>query len=410
MDKLFVGIDVSSKNNVCYLMRSDGSKHSSFSVPNNRNGAKLLVDRVISVLHSLDISQVVIGMEATSVYGDNLLYYLRESGSLGCFDRHLHMLNPKQVKRFRDSYSDLPKNDYVDSFVIADHLRFGRITKEVYMDDYRYQALKLLTRARHQTVQDLTREKQRFLNGLFISFSGLAQEKIFSNKFGATSMALIEEFSSIDELAYMSLEELADFVRRHGKNRFDNADEIADAVQRAAMNSYRPPQVIADSAKQMLAISMSTIRLLQKQVKEYDKAIEKQLQTIPQTLTSIKGIGNVYAAGIIAEIGDINRFPSQASVAKYAGLVWTQHQSGDFEADNKSLIKSGNHHLRYYLCEAANVLRRCDPEFKRFYGLKYKEVSKHNHKRALALTARKLVRLVYTLLKTNRLYIPPEEY
>ncbi len=86
------------------------------------------------------------------------------------------------------------------------------------MDDYRYQALKLLTRARHQTVQDMTREKQRFLNGLFISFSGLAQEKIFSNKFGATSMALIEEFSSIDELAYMSLEELADFVRRHGKN------------------------------------------------------------------------------------------------------------------------------------------------------------------------------------------------
>ncbi len=81
-------------------MQSDGSKHSSFSVANNRNGEKLLVDRVISVLYSLDISQVVIGMEATSVYGDNLLYYLRESGNLGCFDRHLHMLNPKQVKRF----------------------------------------------------------------------------------------------------------------------------------------------------------------------------------------------------------------------------------------------------------------------------------------------------------------------
>lgn len=334
-DKLYVGIDVSSKNNVCYLMYSDGSKHSSFSVPNNRNGAKIIVDRVTSVLLLQDIPQVVIGMEATSVYGDNLMRFLRESGSLGRFERSLHMLNPKQVKKFRDAYSDLPKNDHVDSYVIADHLRFGRINKEVYMDDYKYQALKMYTRAHHQLVQELTREKQRFLNTVFISFSGLTQE-----------------------------------------------------------NSYRPPQVIADAAKQMLAISMNTIRLLQKQIKEYDKAIEKMLEAFPQTLTSVKGIGNIYAAGIIAEIGDINRFPSQASLAKYAGLVWTQHQSSDFEAEDKRMIQGGNHHLKYYLCEAANALRRCDPEFKHFYALKYKEANKHNHKRALALTARKLVRLV----------------
>ena len=71
------------------------------------------------------------------------------------------------------------------------------------------------------------------------------------------------------------------------------------------------------------------------------------------------------------------------------------------------MIHGGNHHLKYYLCEAANSLRRCDPEFKRFYNLKYKEATKHKHKRALVLTARKLVRLVYTLLRTNRLYSPP---
>lgn len=407
MDKLFVGIDIGSKNNVCCLMRSDGSKHSSFSVPNTKDGAKTIVDRVTSVLLAQNIPSVSIGMEATSVYGDNLMYYLRESGCLGRFERHLHMLNPKQVKRFKDTYLDLQKNDDIDSFVIADALRFGRITKEVYMDDYRYQALKLLTRARHQTVQDLTREKQRFLNGLFISFSGLAQEKIFSDKFGATSMAIIDEFSSLDELAYMNPDELSDFIRKHGKNHFENSDEIAAAVQRAAKSSYRPPQVIADSAKQMLSISMNTIRLLQKQVKEYDKAIEKYLAAIPQTLTSVKGIGPVYAAGIIAEIGDIHRFQSQASLAKYAGLVWSQHQSSEFEAEDRHMIKGGNHHLKYYLCEAANSLRRCDPEFKRFYDLKSKETKTHKHKRALALTARKLVRLVYSLLMTNRLYTPP---
>ena len=59
--------------------------------------------------------------------------------------------------------------------------------------------------------------------------------------------------------------------------------------------------------------------------------------------------------------------------------------------------------------EAANKVRMHDPEFKRFYELKYRETPKTPHKRALALTARKLVRLVFALLRDNRLYIPPEE-
>lgn len=85
-DKLYVGIDVSSKNNVCYLMQSDGSKHSSFSVPNNRNGAKLIVDRVTSVLLSQDIPQVVIGMEVF-LQSDVLLWraFLKpDDGSCPC--------------------------------------------------------------------------------------------------------------------------------------------------------------------------------------------------------------------------------------------------------------------------------------------------------------------------------------
>lgn len=406
---LFEGIDVSSKNNVAYIMKPDGDKHSSFSIPNNRPGAEILVDRIVEVLQRLFIPKVVIGLESTSVYGDNLMYFLRETGKFSGFEKKLHMLNPKQVKKFRDTYSDLPKNDFVDAFIIADHLRFGRINKEVYMGDYRYEALKALTRARHQTVQSLTREKQRFLNQLFMKFSGFSQEKNFSNNFGATATAVIENFEFLDELAYIVSDELADFIKKHGKGKLEDVDGIVSNLQKAAQNSYRPPTVIADSVNQILAISMSTIRLLQGQVKEYDKAIEKQLSTIPNTLTSVKDIGPVYAAGIIAEIGDISRFPSQASLAKYAGLTWTQHQSSEFEAEDTRLIHSGNHHLRYYLCESANSLRKCDPEFRRFYNLKFREVSKHQHKRALALTARKLVRLVYALLKTNRLYIPPEE-
>jgi hypothetical protein len=317
------------------------------------------------------------------------------------------VLNPKQVNKFKESYPDLPKNDYVDAFVIADHLRFGRIGKEVYMDDYRYKALQTLTRARFELVQSLTREKQHFANYLFLKCCGMAQDKDIPNT-SATTLALMEHFETVDELANADLQALTAFVSAAGRGRFADPEATAKAVQSAARGSYRLPKSINDSVNQAMSVSIATMRALEKQIKALDKAIEQQFAIIPNTLTSIPGIGKVYSAGIIAEIGDVNRFSSQASVAKYAGLVWTQHQSGDFEAQHTKLIKSGNRYLRYYLLEAANSVRRCDSEYRRYYDLKYKEVNKFQHKRALALTARKLVRLVFRLLKDNRLYIPPE--
>ena len=407
MNPLFVGIDVSSRNNVAYLMKPDGSKYSSFSVQNNLGGAKLLSERIVSALGSMQLSDVVIGLEATSIYGDSLVYALREDGRLGKFQRKIHVLNPKQVRKFKEAYPDLPKNDWVDAFVIADHLRFGRIAREVYMDDYRYKALQTLTRARFEVIQNLTREKQRFANYLFLKCSGMAQDKDIANS-SSTTIALMERFETVDDLANSDLEELTAFVTETGRGRFADPAATAKAVRTAAKGSYRLPKTVNDTVNQAMSVSIASMRALKEQVKVLDKAIEQQFEIIPNTLTSIPGIGKVYSAGIIAEIGDIHRFDSQASVAKFAGLVWHKNQSGEFEAEHSRMIKSGNRYLRYYLLEAANSVRRCDSEFRRYYDLKFKEVNKYQHKRALALTARKLVRLVFRLLKDNRLYIPPE--
>lgn len=408
MNPLYVGIDVSSRSNVVYFMKPDGTKHSCFPVANSLNGAKQLSKRIVSAITSESLTDIIIGIEATSVYGDNLVCFLREDCHLALYNKKIHVLNPKQVKKFKDAYPDLPKNDYVDAYIIADALRFGRINNEVYLDDYRYKALQNLTRARFFAVQNQTKEKQRFLNYLFMKYSSLAQEKVFSNTFSTTALAVYEEFESADELAYMDLDELTNFIKEKGKNRFPNPDKVAKSIQSAARGSYRLPKTVNDSVNQVLSISISSIRALDAQIKAFDKAIADQLELIPNTLTSIKGIGPVYSAGIIAEIGNINRFPNQAALAKYAGLAWTQYKSGSFESQNTRLIKSGNRFLKYYLCEAALSLVRCDSEYKSFYYLKYKEVNKYQHKRALALTARKFVRLVFLLLKDNRLYIPPE--
>ena len=404
MSKLYVGIDVSSKNNVVYLMLPNGDKHSNFSVVNSHTGSTQMVKRILSAITTCSLDTVVIGLEATSVYGDNLVYFLREDSTLAPFNRTIHVLNPKQVNKFKASYNDLPKNDYVDSFVIADCLRFGRINKEAYLGDYRYKALQHLTRARFFAVSNLIKEKQRFINILFKKYSTMTQEKVFSNTFGATALAVYEEFESAEALAQMDLHELTEFIIQKGKNRFPNPDSVANAILKAARSSYRLPKTVNNSVNQVLSISITSIRALESQIKELDKAIAAQMELMPPVLASIPGIGPVFSAGIMAEIGDINRFSSQAKLAKYAGLSWQQHQSGGFEAQTTKAICSGNRFLKYYLCEAAFSLARCDKEYKRFYNLKYKEVNRYQHKRALALTARKLARLVFALLKGNCLY------
>lgn len=70
------------------------------------------------------------------------------------------------------------------------------------------------------------------------------------------------------------------------------------------------------------------------------------------------------------------------------------------------LIKTGNRYFRYYLVEATNSVRMHLLEFKEYYQKKTKEVLKHQHKRALVLTARKFVRLVDVLLRNRQLYTP----
>ena len=408
MNTLYVGIDVSSKSNVVYLMLPNGDKHSNFSVTNSRDGSSQMVKRIFTALTSHSLDTVKIGLEATSVYGDNLVYFLREDATLAPFNRTIHVLNPKQVKKFKEAYNDLPKNDYIDSFVIADCLRFGRINKEVYLGDYHYKALQNLTRARYFAVCNLTKEKQRFMNVLFKKYSTMTQEKVFSDTFSTTALAVYDEFESAEALAHMDLHELTDFIMEKGKNRFHDPDSVAKAIQKAARSSYRLPKTVNDSVNQVLSISITSMKALESQIKEFDKAIALQMELLPNVLISIPGIGPVLSAGIVAEIGDINRFESHAQLAKYAGLAWKQHQSGDFEAQTTRSINSGNRFLKYYLCEAAFSLVRCDKEYRDFYNLKYKEVNRHQHKRALVLTARKLVRLVFRLLKDNRLYRPAE--
>ncbi len=370
--------------------------------PNTLPGAKALESHLLQIIKEKDFSTLKIATEATSFLDLHLVDFLASSQDLAPFHPSIYQFNPKLVRNFKKAYSDKEKTDKIDAFVIADRLRFGRLP-EPYESHRPYLPLRRLTRYRFHLVRAISREKAYFLTHLYLKFSAFSIEKPFASLFGATSLALITEFSP-DELVHLPLEDLTQFIIKNGKNRFKDPEKIVETLQRAARESYRLRPALSSSIDLILATILQTLRALGEALKEVDKAIEKEFRAFPNTLQSIKGIGPVYSAGIFSEIGDIHRFPTEDAVAKFAGLTWKRYQSGNFEAEETHMSKTGNEYLRYYLIEASNALRVHNAEYKAYYETKFKEVTKHQHKRALALTARKLVRLVFALLKKGQLY------
>lgn len=406
MSQMLVGIDVSLRSHHVQLMNEQGKELTSFSIPNDLAGADTLIQKIMETAKRAKSESVRIGMEATSNLGWHLAHYLQDQLQDQQPKTEIYVFNARKIARFKKGYDTLPKNDRIDAWVIADHLRFGRLPYAM-TDTIQFQALQRLTRTRFHLMHSITRDKTYFLNQVYLKFSGLRQDNPFSNSFGSTSLAVIQELEP-EQIVKMPMEELINFLKDKGKNRFKNPEEVAQYLQQLARSSYRLNKAMVDPVNISLASILSVINHMESEVRKLDKEIAKLMKGIPQTLVSVKGIGDVLAAGIIAEIGDIKRFDNHNALAKYAGLVWNQHQSGEFEAEDTKRVLTGNKYLRYYLVQAANCVRKHDTEYKSFYQKKYDEVPKHKHKRALVLTARKLVRLVYMLLSTNKLYTPLE--
>ena len=406
----YVGLDVSQAEVVACLLLPDGREAvRRWSVANTQPGAEALAGRLATLAQEHHLTGLRIGLEATNLYWWHLACLLRDTPLLAGLVREVYALNPKLVAGLKKAYTAGGKTDRRDAFFIAERLRIGRLPAP-FQVDVLYAPLQRLTRFRAHLAQTLAREKNYFLSVLFLKFSACGPSEAFGDPFGTTSLAVLERFSS-EELIQMPLEDLAAFVQQQGRGRFADPDEVAATLTRAARDSYRLDRVLDEPVTLVLGTTMATIRTLQAQLKEVDKTIARELAAIPtarRTIGSVPGLGPVWTAGLIAEIGDIHRFSDDDALAKYAGLVWPPHESGAFQADDTALSKAGNAYLRYYLIEAANSVRLHCAEYRDFYNAKLAQSPKHAHKRAVVLTARKLVRLVDALLRASAVYQPQD--
>ena len=327
---LFIGVDVALKGNQFCVMNFDQHIYFNLKFPNNPEGNDMVINKIKDIENKFFFEKIIIVMESTGMYSFHPACYLSSNEYLNKFHTEVYQINACDFDKYKKSFHDLDKEDGIDAYVLADYARVGR-TKALYpFRGSQYIALQRLTRQRYHICKELIREKTYILTNLYLSFSGLMSldknELPFSDLFGATSSAFLEEFVSPDQIAESSVEELINFISEKSKKHSSNLNDKVTTLNKAMRASYRLDQTAYEPINIAIACSLNTIKFYQQQLKNIDKAILNTALGLDSNtyhiLLSIRGIGKVYAAGIMAEIGNIDRFSHNSKLAKYSGLYW----------------------------------------------------------------------------------------
>lgn len=419
MNTLIVGIDVSRKDNhVCALSGSGEQVASPRCFRNDREGFTAMRTWLGTLMGAGGFDALLIGGEATGLLWFHTFWQWQETGDIAGVRPQLYLLNAQEVRHFKKVLRDRDKTDPKDAYAIAEWLRFGHLPHTLHLDA-RYLPLQRLTRYRYHLVQDLAREKIHTRHVAFaLKMNTYGPSQPFRDPFAKSGQWALTHYATLDDLLDDDLDELAAELTVTSRGRLDDPHASAAHLQQLTAAAYPLPAELIAPVNTILVSQLAHITFLQRQLADLSRHMATLAAALPGCahLDSIPGIGRVYAAGLVAEIQAPHRFMTdpkgqprsrhggQAALAKFAGLWWPRSQSGDFEAQDRRLAKSGNRYLRYYLVEAANSVRQREPAYAAFYARKHAEATCHQHHRAIVLTARKLVNLVFALLLEDRDY------
>ena len=389
---IYVGIDVASQKHDCFIMRDNGEVFSkkAFTIKNNIEGYKKLHNSINQFVESTKDSNVRIGLESTGHYSKNILLYLIKQGYQAT------LINPILTNMDRKASSvRKTKNDKIDAEAICKFLDKNRLDFKPYtLLSYHIDALKSLTRQRFSLVKQQTSQKlifQRLINVIFPEFSGL-----FSSVYVESALNILYAYPTPKKLARAHIASI-DKLLHH------NSSVTAAKIIEIAKNS------IGQSEEYLgfeLKHTIDMIRFYESQVEIYNKQIEHELSQIDygKIITSIPGVGIITGAMIISEIGDVNNFQTPHQLLAFAGLDPIVNQSGDFEASHNKPSKRGSKYLRWAIHQVSSGIWKWDKTFKEYYDKKMKE-GKH-HYVAIGHIDKKLIRVIFSLLKNKQSFIP----
>lgn len=378
---IYVGVDIAKLRHFASAISSDGEiLIEPFEFLNDYDGFHLLTSK----LDSLGDDSIIIGLESTAHYGDNLVRYLVASSYNVC------VINPIQTSSLRKNNIRKTKTDKVDTFIIAKTLMMQNSLRFVSSYDLDLMDLKALGRFRQKTIKQRTRLKiqltayvdQVFPELQYFFKSGLHQKSVY---------ALLKEAPSPEAIASMHLTHLAHLleVTSHGHFKRDTAKELRVLARRSVGASDSTLSI-------QITHSIAQIELLDSQIEQVESEMTDIMKGIDSVIMTIPGIGYINGGMILGEIGVIHRFASPNKLLAFAGLDPSVYQSGNFSAKHTRMSKRGSRILRYALINAAHNVVKNNSTFKAYYDAKMAEGRTHYN--ALGHCAGKLVRVIWKML------------
>ena len=381
---IYVGIDIAKLNHFASAISSDGEVLiQPFKFTNDGDGFQLLV----SHLDSFEKASLIIGLESTAHYGNNLVKYLVASGYQVC------VINPIQTASLRKTNIHKKKTDKVDTFLIAKHLMMQTSYRFVSLKDLDMMDLKDFGRFHQKAIKQRTTLKiqltsyvdQTFPELQYFFKSGLHQKSVY---------ALLKEAPNAQAVASMHMTHLSHLLEAtsHGRFKKDTARELRVLAQKSVGS---PDKAISIQITQ----TIERIELLDSQLEKVEAEMHEIMDFHDSVIMTIPGIGYVNGGIILGEIGDIHRFSSPTRLLAYAGLDPVVYQSGNFNASRTRMSKRGSRTLRFALVNAAHNVVKNNATFKAYYDAKKAEGRTHYN--ALGHCAGKLVRVIYKMLTDN---------
>ena len=386
---IIVGIDVASEKHDYFMIQTETGtvfSVSSKSIGNDEDGYKKLHRDILSFCGATGDSNVRIGLESTGIYHTNIIAFLLAQ------DFKVMMINPILTNMTRKaSRVHSPKNDNLDAQTICKYMidhsdEFSPYTLSLYHKS----ALKSLSRKRFYIVEELRKSKLAVYNLVQVIFPEF--KSLFSSIYGESAVAVLKAYSSPAKIARARTEKISSLL--HGRCRC-TPEQIIDAAKHSV-------GLKDDFLSFELLDAIAEMEHIQKRIEAYDIQIKAYVDELSPNLLSIPGVGYVTAGLIAGEIGDVNRFHSAESLISFSGIDLSVYESGKYKAKHLIPSRKGSKYLRYALFQVSRVIWQHDPVFASYYDKKRAE-GKHYYV-ILGHIQKKLIRLIFSILKNNSLY------